>query len=46
MPDASPNYNSSVTKGVERGIRDVSLVIIEKIAAGLKKPLPDLFSGV
>ena len=32
--------------GVERGIRNVSLVKIKKIATGLKKPLPDLFSRV
>jgi len=32
--------------GVERGIRNVSLLNIEKIAKGLKKALPDLFSGV
>jgi hypothetical protein len=32
--------------GVERGIRNVSLVKIEKIATGLKKTLPDLFSRV
>ena len=29
--------------GVERGVRNVSLVNIEKIAKGLKTPLPDLF---
>jgi transcriptional regulator with XRE-family HTH domain len=29
--------------GVERGVRNVSLVNIEKIAKGLKKSLPDLF---
>ncbi len=32
--------------GVERGIRNVLLVNIEKIAKGLKKSLPDLFSSV
>jgi transcriptional regulator with XRE-family HTH domain len=32
--------------GVERGVRNVSLVNIEKIAKGLKKSLPDLFSRV
>jgi DNA-binding XRE family transcriptional regulator len=32
--------------GVERGIRNVSLVNIEKIAKGLKKSLPELFSRV
>jgi transcriptional regulator with XRE-family HTH domain len=30
--------------GVERGVRNVSLVNIEKIAKGLKKSLSDLFS--
>jgi transcriptional regulator with XRE-family HTH domain len=32
--------------GVERGIRNVSLMNIEKIARGLKKSLPELFSRV
>ena len=32
--------------GIERGVRNVSLVNIEKVAKGLKKPLPDLFSRV
>ena len=32
--------------GVERGIRNVSLVNIEKIAKGLRKSLPELFSRV
>ena len=32
--------------GVERGIRNVSLVKIEKIAKGLRKSLPDLFGRV
>lgn len=32
--------------GVERGVRNVSLVNIEKIANGLKKGLPELFSRV
>ena len=32
--------------GVERGIRNVSLVNIEKIAKGLKRGLPDLFRRV
>jgi transcriptional regulator with XRE-family HTH domain len=32
--------------GVERGIRNVSLVNIEKIAKGLKKSLPELFGRV
>ncbi|HKN74227.1 MAG TPA: helix-turn-helix transcriptional regulator [Candidatus Acidoferrum sp.] len=32
--------------GVERGVRNVSLVNIEKIAKGLKKGLPELFSRV
>jgi transcriptional regulator with XRE-family HTH domain len=30
--------------GVERGVRNVSLVNIEKISKGLKTPLPQLFS--
>ena len=32
--------------GVERGVRNVSLVNIEKIAKGLKKGLPELFGRV
>ena len=32
--------------GVERGIRNVSLVNIERIAKGLKKSLPELFGRV
>ncbi|HEY6351478.1 MAG TPA: helix-turn-helix transcriptional regulator [Candidatus Angelobacter sp.] len=32
--------------GIERGVRNVSLVNIEKIAKGLKASLPDLFSRV
>ncbi|WP_263373908.1 helix-turn-helix domain-containing protein [Granulicella aggregans] len=32
--------------GVERGVRNVSVVNIEKIAKGLKISLPDLFSRV
>ena len=32
--------------GVERGIRNVSLVNIEKIAKGLRTSLPDLFGRV
>jgi transcriptional regulator with XRE-family HTH domain len=32
--------------GVERGIRNVSLVNIERIAKGLKKSLADLFGRV
>jgi transcriptional regulator with XRE-family HTH domain len=32
--------------GVERGVRNVSLVNIERIAKGLKKSLPDLFGRV
>ena len=30
--------------GIERGIRNLSLVNIERIANGLKKSLPDLFT--
>ena len=32
--------------GVERGVRNVSLVNIEKIARGLKKTLPELFKDL
>ena len=32
--------------GIERGVRNVSLVNIEKIAKGLKKSLSDLFVRV
>jgi len=32
--------------GIERGIRNVSLVNIERIARGLKQSLPDLFRKV
>ena len=32
--------------GIERGVRNVSLVNIERVAKGLKKSLPDLFSRV
>jgi transcriptional regulator with XRE-family HTH domain len=32
--------------GVERGVRNVSLVNVEKIAKGLKTTLPDLFERV
>ncbi len=32
--------------GVERGVRNLSLVNVEKVAKGLKKSLPELFSGV
>lgn len=32
--------------GVERGIRNLSLANIEKIAKGLKKTLPELFQKV
>jgi transcriptional regulator with XRE-family HTH domain len=32
--------------GIERGVRNVSLVNIEKVAKGLKKSLPELFSRV
>ena len=30
--------------GIERGVRNVSLVNIEKVAKGLKTSLPELFS--
>ena len=32
--------------GIERGVRNVSLVNIEKVAKGLRKGLPELFSRV
>jgi transcriptional regulator with XRE-family HTH domain len=32
--------------GIERGVRNVSLVNIEKIARGLKTGLPELFKSV
>lgn len=32
--------------GIERGVRNVSLINIEKIAKGLKQHLPDLFRHV
>ena len=33
----------SYYSGVERGVRNISLVNIEKIAKGLKRSLPELF---
>jgi len=32
--------------GIERGIRNVSLMNIEKVAKGLRTSLPDIFSRV
>jgi transcriptional regulator with XRE-family HTH domain len=32
--------------GIERGVRNVSLVNIERVSRGLKTSLPDLFSRV
>jgi transcriptional regulator with XRE-family HTH domain len=32
--------------GIERGVRNVSLVNIEKVSKGLKTTLPDLFSRI
>ena len=32
--------------GIERGVRNVSLLNIEKVAKGLKRSLPELFSRV
>ena len=32
--------------GVERGVRNLSLVNVEKVAKGLKKTLPELFRQV
>jgi transcriptional regulator with XRE-family HTH domain len=32
--------------GIERGVRNVSLINIEKVAKGLKTTLPDLFRRV
>lgn len=29
--------------GIERGVRNISLVNIERVSKGLKTPLPDLF---
>jgi len=37
------NLHRTYYSGVERGIRNVSLVNIEKIARGLKTSLPELF---
>jgi transcriptional regulator with XRE-family HTH domain len=31
--------------GIERGVRNVSLLNIEKVAKGLKKSLPEIFSS-
>jgi transcriptional regulator with XRE-family HTH domain len=32
--------------GIERGMRNVSLVNIERVAKGLKRSLPELFSRI
>jgi transcriptional regulator with XRE-family HTH domain len=32
--------------GIERGVRNISLVNVEKVARGLKKSLPKLFERV
>ena len=32
--------------GIERGVRNVSLVNIEKLSKGLKTPLPELFRRI
>jgi transcriptional regulator with XRE-family HTH domain len=32
--------------GIERGVRNVSLINIERVARGLKKSLPELFGRV
>jgi transcriptional regulator with XRE-family HTH domain len=32
--------------GIERGVRNVSLINIEKVARGLKKSIPELFGRV
>jgi transcriptional regulator with XRE-family HTH domain len=32
--------------GIERGVRNVSLVNIERVAKGLKKSLPELFCRI
>ena len=32
--------------GIERGVRNVSIVNVEKVAKGLKTSLPELFSRV
>jgi transcriptional regulator with XRE-family HTH domain len=40
------NLHRTYYSGIERGVRNVSLVNIEKIAKGLKVSLPELFSRV
>ena len=32
--------------GIERGVRNISLLNIEKVAKGLKKSLPEIFNAV
>jgi transcriptional regulator with XRE-family HTH domain len=32
--------------GIECGVRNLSLINIEKVAKGLKKTLPEIFSGL
>ncbi len=32
--------------GIERGVRNVSIINVERISVGLKTPLPDLFKAV
>jgi transcriptional regulator with XRE-family HTH domain len=38
------NLRRTYYSGIERGVRNVSLVNIEKLSKGLKTSLPDLFS--
>ena len=40
------NLHRTYYSGIERGVRNLSLVNIEKIAKGLRSSLPKLFSGV
>jgi transcriptional regulator with XRE-family HTH domain len=40
------NMHRTYYSGIERGVRNVSLVNIEKIARGLKTTLPKLFRRV
>jgi hypothetical protein len=47
MPfDIRIRFGRAIHSGVERGVRNVSLVNIEKIARGLKKGLQELFDRV
>jgi antitoxin HicB len=53
LPRSIPQTGRAVSRrhrtyysGIERGVRNVSLVNIEKIAKGLRKSLPELFGRV